>query len=187
MSDQPSGILFGSGTLVDEILEFWCFSFSYALRCLFCVFDPSFGWLVVSRYRRFLWRRLFRVPFPVLALIANYSFHTGHNSGCDIGRGSARPAIFLRSALLIPEGPNKSVNLAATYACFFTVREFQCLSLRAVSSASFKEPRRKLPRWQPNTGTVSCQACLSATIELAISAGYTSVSLSDGSQSCYDL
>jgi CPA1 family monovalent cation:H+ antiporter len=136
MSDQTERYLFGFWTLVDEILNSVLFLL-IGLEVLVLRLDPSFGWLVVVAIPLVLCARLFAVAIPVLALSANYSFTRGTIP--VLTWGGLRGGISIALALSIPEGPEKSVILAATYALVLFTVVVQGLSLRAVVERVVKD------------------------------------------------
>lgn len=136
MSDQTERYLFGFWTLVDEILNSVLFLL-IGLEVLVLRLDPSFGWLVVVAVPLVLCARLFAVAIPVLALSANYTFTRGTIP--VLTWGGLRGGISIALALSIPEGPEKSVILAATYALVLFTVVVQGLSLRAVVQRVVKD------------------------------------------------
>jgi len=136
MSDQTERYLFGFWTLVDEILNSVLFLL-IGLEVLVLRLDPSFGWLVLVAIPLVLCARLFAVAIPVFALSANYTFTRGTIP--VLTWGGLRGGISIALALSIPEGPEKSVILAATYALVLFTVVVQGLSLRAVVQRVVKD------------------------------------------------
>ena len=129
LSGQTEQYLFGFWTLVDEILNSVLFLL-IGLEVLILRLDPSFGWLVAFAVPLVLCARLFAVAIPVFALKATHTFVPGTIP--VLTWGGLRGGISIALALSIPEVPDKSVILAATYALVLFTVIVQGLSLRAV-------------------------------------------------------
>ena len=127
LSDVTQRYLFGFWTLIDEILNSVLFLL-IGLEVLVLRLDPTFGWLAASAVPLVLLGRLFAVSIPVLALSPIYSFVRGTIP--VLTWGGLRGGISIALALSLPEAPEKSVILAATYAVVLFTIVVQGLSLR---------------------------------------------------------
>jgi CPA1 family monovalent cation:H+ antiporter len=129
LSDETQRYLFGFWALIDEILNSVLFLL-IGLEVLVLRLDPSFGWLAAIAVPLVLCARLFAVSVPVLALSATHTFVRGTIP--VLTWGGLRGGISVALALSLPETPEKSVILAATYAVVLFTIIVQGLSLRAL-------------------------------------------------------
>lgn len=129
LSEETQRYLFGFWTLIDEVLNSVLFLL-IGLEVLVLRFDPSFGWLLSFTVPLVLGARLLAVSIPVLALSPIHTFVRGTIP--VLTWGGLRGGISVALALSIPEVPEKSVILAATYAAVLFTIIVQGLSLRAL-------------------------------------------------------
>lgn len=129
LSDETQRYLFGFWGLIDEILNSVLFLL-IGLEVLVLRLDPSFGWLAAITVPLVLSARLFAVALPVLALSATHTFVRGTIP--VLTWGGLRGGISVALALSLPEVPEKSVILSATYAVVLFTIIVQGLSLRAL-------------------------------------------------------
>ncbi len=129
LSDETQRYLFGFWTLIDEILNSVLFLL-IGLEVLVLRLDPSFGWLAAVAVPLVLCARLLAVSIPVLALSATHTFVRGTIP--VLTWGGLRGGISVALVLSLPEVPEKSIILAATYAVVLFTIIVQGLSLRAL-------------------------------------------------------
>lgn len=135
LSEETKQYLFGFWTLIDEILNSVLFLL-IGLEVLILRLDPSFGWLAVFAVPLVLFARLCAVSVPVLALSATHSFVRGTIP--VLTWGGLRGGISIALALSIPETPEKSVILTATYAVVLFTIIVQGLTLRTLAERVIK-------------------------------------------------
>jgi CPA1 family monovalent cation:H+ antiporter len=135
LSDETQRYLFGFWTLIDEILNSVLFLL-IGLEVLVLRLDPSFGWLVAVAVPLVLFARLFAVSVPVLVLSASHTFVRGTIP--ILTWGGLRGGISIALALSLPEVPEKSAILAATYGVVLFTLIVQGLSLRALAERVVK-------------------------------------------------
>jgi CPA1 family monovalent cation:H+ antiporter len=136
LSDETQRYLFGFWTLIDEILNSVLFLL-IGLEVLVLRLDPSFGWLVAVAVPLVLFARLFAVSVPVLVLSASHTFVRGTIP--VLTWGGLRGGISIALALSLPEVPEKSAILAATYGVVLFTLIVQGLSLRALAERVVKQ------------------------------------------------
>lgn len=136
LSDETQRYLFGFWTLIDEILNSVLFLL-IGLEVLVLRLDPSFGWLVAVAVPLVLFARLFAVSVPVLVLSASHTFVRGTIP--VLTSGGLRGGISIALALSLPEVPEKSAILAATYGVVLFTLIVQGLSLRALAERVVKQ------------------------------------------------
>jgi CPA1 family monovalent cation:H+ antiporter len=129
LSDETQRYLFGSWTLIDEVLNSVLFLL-IGLEVLVLRFEPSFVWIAGSAVPLVLLGRLLAVSLPVLILSRRQTFLRGTIP--VLTWGGLRGGISVALALSLPEVAEKSVILAATYAVVLFTIIVQGLSLRAV-------------------------------------------------------
>ncbi|MEM5472455.1 sodium:proton antiporter [Hoeflea sp. AS60] len=129
LSDQTQRYLFGFWTLIDEMLNSILFLL-IGLEVLVLRFEPAFGWLMALAVPLVLVARLAAVSGPVLLLGLFRKFARGTIP--VLTWGGLRGGISVALALSLPEVPEKSELLAATYAVVVFTLIVQGLSLRAV-------------------------------------------------------
>jgi CPA1 family monovalent cation:H+ antiporter len=129
LSEQTQRYLFGFWTLIDEMLNSVLFLL-IGLEVLVLRFEPAFGWLVALAVPAVLAARLVAVSGPVLLLGLFRKFERGTIP--VLTWGGLRGGISVALALSLPEVPEKSALLAATYAVVLFTLIVQGLSLRAV-------------------------------------------------------
>ncbi len=129
LSNQTERYLFGFWTLIDEMLNSVLFLL-IGLEVLLLRFEPAFGWLMALAVPLVLVARLVAVSGPVLLLGMFRTFARGTIP--VLTWGGLRGGISVALALSLPEVPEKSALLAATYAVVLFTLIVQGLSLRAV-------------------------------------------------------
>jgi CPA1 family monovalent cation:H+ antiporter len=129
LSEQTQRYLFGFWTLIDEILNSVLFLL-IGLEVLVLRLDQTFGWLAAMAVPLVLVARLFAVSIPVLILRRVHSFVRGTIP--VLTWGGLRGGISIALVLSLPEVPEKSMILAATYFVVLFTIIVQGLSLRAL-------------------------------------------------------
>jgi CPA1 family monovalent cation:H+ antiporter len=129
LSNQTERYLFGFWTLIDEMLNSVLFLL-IGLEVLLLRFESAFGWLMALAVPLVLVARLVAVSGPVLLLGMFRTFARGTIP--VLTWGGLRGGISVALALSLPEVPEKSALLAATYAVVLFTLIVQGLSLRAV-------------------------------------------------------
>lgn len=129
LSDETKRYLFGSWTLIDEILNSVLFLL-IGLEVLVLRFEPSFGWIAAAAVPLVLFGRLLAVSIPVTVLSSTQTFLRGTIP--ILTWGGLRGGISVALALSLPELAEKSIILAATYAVVLFTIIVQGLSLRAL-------------------------------------------------------
>jgi len=129
LSDQTQRYLFGFWTLIDEILNSVLFLL-IGLEVLVLRLKPEFVWLAAIAVPLALLARLVAVGGPVLILGRFRSFARGTIP--VLTWGGLRGGISVALALSLPEVPEKSAILAATYAVVLWTIIVQGLSLRSL-------------------------------------------------------
>ena len=131
LSDVTQRYLFSFWTLVDDVLNSVLFLL-IGLEVLVLRLDLSVAWLAALAVPLALCARLFAVSIPVFALSTSHTFVRGTIP--VLTWGGLRGGISIALALSIPEVPEKSAILAATYAVVLFTIIVQGLSLRAVAA-----------------------------------------------------
>jgi CPA1 family monovalent cation:H+ antiporter len=129
LSDETKRYLFGSWTLIDEVLNSVLFLL-IGLEVLVLRFEPSFGWIAAASIPLVLVGRLLAVSIPVLLLSSIQSFLRGTIP--VLTWGGLRGGISVALALSLPEVAEKPLILAATYGVVLFTIIVQGLSLRAL-------------------------------------------------------
>ncbi len=129
LSDETQRYLFGFWTLIDQMLNSVLFLL-IGLEVLVLRFEPAFGWLMALAVPLVLVARLGAVSGPVLLLGLFRKFARGTIP--VLTWGGLRGGISVALALSLPEVPEKSALLAATYAVVLFTLIVQGLTLRAV-------------------------------------------------------
>ena len=129
LSEQTQRYLFGFWTLTDEILNSVLFLL-IGLEVLVLRLDQSFGWLAAAAVPLVLLARLFAVSVPVLCLGRIHCFVRGTIP--VLTWGGLRGGISIALVLSLPEVPEKSMILAATYSVVLFTIIVQGLSLRSL-------------------------------------------------------
>ena len=129
LSEETQRYLFGFWTLIDEMLNSVLFLL-IGLEVLVLRFEPAFGWLMGLAVPLVLVARLVSVSGPVLLLGLFRKFARGTIP--VLTWGGLRGGISVALALSLPEVPEKSELLAATYGVVLFTLIVQGLSLRAV-------------------------------------------------------
>ncbi len=129
MSDVSQTYVFGFWTLVDEILNSLLF-LMIGLEVLVLRLDPSLAWFVVAAIPVTLLARYASVQLPVLAMRGRVAFTRG--TVPVLTWGGLRGGISVALALSLPEVPEKSAILAATYMVVVFTIIVQGLTLRRV-------------------------------------------------------
>lgn len=129
LSDETQRYLFGSWTLIDEILNSVLFLL-IGLEVLVLRFEPSFSWIAVAAIPLVLFGRFMAVSVPVTMLRRTNAFLKGTIP--VLTWGGLRGGISIALALSLPEVAEKSVILAATYAVVLFTIIVQGLSLRSL-------------------------------------------------------
>ncbi|MCK5931912.1 MAG: sodium:proton antiporter [Fulvimarina manganoxydans] len=128
-SDLTQRYMFGFWQLVDEILNAVLFLL-IGLEVLVLRFDLSFGWAMGLAIPLVFLSRLVAVAVPVLTLSRFMPFMKG--TIAILTWGGLRGGISIALALSIPETPEKSAILAATYAVVLFTIIVQGLTLKGV-------------------------------------------------------
>lgn len=129
LSEETQRYLFGFWTLIDEMLNSVLFLL-IGLEVLVLRFEPAFGWLMGLAVPLVLVARLVSVSGPVLLLGLFRKFARGTIP--VLTWGGLRGGISVALALSLPEVPEKSELLAATYGVVLFTLIVQGLSLRTV-------------------------------------------------------
>ncbi len=129
MSDQTQRYVFGFWQLVDEILNSVLFLL-IGLEVLVLRFDLTAGGLALASVPLALFARFFAVALPILTLRTRQSFVRGTIP--ILTWGGLRGGISIALALSLPDVPERSALLAATYAVVIFTIVVQGLSLKAV-------------------------------------------------------
>jgi CPA1 family monovalent cation:H+ antiporter len=127
MSDETQRYMFGSWTVIDEILNAMLFLL-IGLEVLVLRFDATLGALALAAIPLTLGARLVAVGLPVLALHRWKPFAAGTIP--VLTWGGLRGGISVALALSIPEVAEKSQLLAATYTVVVFTILVQGLSLK---------------------------------------------------------
>lgn len=127
LSEETQRYLFGFWTLIDGLLNSVLFLL-IGLEVLVLRFEPEFAWLAAIAVPLALAARLVAVGGPVLVL-GRYRRFAGGTIPV-LTWGGLRGGISVALALSIPEVPEKSAILAATYAVVLWTIIIQGLTLR---------------------------------------------------------
>ncbi|MCB8836550.1 sodium:proton antiporter [Aurantimonas sp. VKM B-3413] len=135
-SDLTQRYMFGFWQLIDEVLNAVLFLL-IGLEVLVLRFDATFGWVALLAIPLVFVARLTSVSLPVLALQSRQSFVRGTIP--VLTWGGLRGGISIALALSIPETPEKSAILAATYAVVLFTIIVQGLTLKRLVTKVVRE------------------------------------------------